>query len=184
MDLSHSWRSPWEAARASSRVCCTQTHTSAPSSLSHIGTNLPPGELCGQCRVSTVMGGWLPWGRTFSAFSLIGLSWLHIPPLLLNWSLCSITSTWARVDAPSPPPRQGCGEWIVTSLAPPGHLLPLVMQGGCVHCRAHGSLGGRPCRGNALVWALSQKPLLEGQQKGKLPSLPGGPRQCPLTGSL
>ena len=129
-------------------------------------------------------GAWLPWWQTFSTFSFIGLLWLHIPPLLLNWSLCSITSTWARVDAPSPPPRQGCGEWIVTSLAPPGHLLPLVMQGGCVHCRAHGSLGGRPCRGNALVWALSQKPLLEGQQKGKLPSLPGGPRQCPLTGSL
>lgn len=93
VDLSHSWRSPWEAAHVSVRACCTQTHTSAPSSLSHIGTNLPPGELRGQCPVSTVMGGWLPWGRTFSAFSLIGLLWLHIRPLLLNWSLCSITST-------------------------------------------------------------------------------------------
>lgn len=131
MDLSHSWRSPWEAARASSRVCCTQTHTSAPSSLSHIGTNLPPGELCGQCSVSTSMGSMAAMVtdllHLFLHRSLVASHTtppLELEPMLHHLHLgkggCSITSTQTGMQGvdsnllgPSrAPPASGDAGWV------------------------------------------------------------------------
>ena len=125
MDLSHSWRSPWEAAHMSSRACCTRTHTSAPSSLSHKGTNLPPGELCGQCPISTVMGRMAAMVMDllclFPHWSLVASHTtppLELEPMLHHLHLGTLDSRRREIEE--------CGHdysWVVFAVASCGRLL-------------------------------------------------------------